>query len=138
MKVGFLFLNGFDILNAVQKLRTVFAEIVSNEIANENFKKESYSLNLTFNELLNGTWNIEWFKRENDADNTKRFRLNWYYALEDKNANTKYNDGNLAHKYIAEYLVVFVEDKEEVKEENKEEVNIITKEENKTDIEESK
>ena len=123
MNFNFVLLDGFDILSAVDKTKQVFAEIISKEINSSNINQDKYTLNLTFNELLKGTWSIEFFDRNGDAKNSKRFRLTWYYALEDKNAERKYTEGKLAHSFVAEYYVYYekIEEKEDNSSNTKEE-----------------
>ena len=121
MKIGFVFIDGLDVLTFVKDLRHTFAEIIKNEIDNENFKKDRYYLTVTFSKILNGTWGIEWYKNQSDPENSKRFRLSWYYALDDEKAKEKYTEGKASSKFVAEYFVTYVNE-EEKKEDNEQQV----------------
>lgn len=116
MKIGFVFMDGLDMLTLVKDLRHTFAEIIKNEIDNGNFKKDRYYLTVTFSKLLNGTWGIEWYSNQSDPENSKRFRLSWYYAFEDEKAQEKYNEGKASSKFVAEYFVTYINEEEKKEE----------------------
>lgn len=136
MRVGFVLLDGFDILSAVSKLSKVMAEVIEREVTTKNIFQEKYTINLTFNEILNGTWSLEFYSIKGDLDNSKRIKITWYYALNDENADNKYPEGKLSRKFIAEYFIIYEEEKKDennIKDKKEEEIVIEEKKELKAD-----
>ena len=114
MNVTFIYTDGIiNLLRIVKGLSNIFAQLLLNEIKNENFiNKKRFYTTITLKEVLNESWTIEWDFIEGDPENVSRMKIYWDIGKNDPDAETLYAQGKNAQKFIAEYIVAYQQEQE--------------------------